>query len=197
MSYAEVIRMLWKPFAVVASVVRPIAVLPLIVGGLLASPALGTAQCWTCGWSELGPWPNHMCKGGGSGAENCAQEGRSHDHSCETDGGPCEDELFAASEQEAIDKVMAGEMLLASGRYFFVADGDETVVVRKCNRVVVARIPGEVPRQSEERLGGQTDMRMGGAVAAADRRAMGTQPPPGLSSGSVRILGRQGSTDQG
>ena len=124
--------------------VSPITVLPLVVGGLLAiSPAAGTAQCWNCGFSPFGEWPSWICEGDVSGSEDCAQFGRDHDHNCETSGGDCEDELFAMNstgDREAIGTVMAGEMLAASTGYYFVMDGEHTVLRRKCGNSLVARI---------------------------------------------------------
>ena len=38
-------------------------------------------------------------------------------------------------------RVMAGEDLLADGSHFFVVDGDDAVVMRKCDLTVAARIP--------------------------------------------------------
>lgn len=124
--------------------VSPFAVLPLFVSGLLAmSPAAGAAQCWNCGWSPFGEFPSTICEGGGSGSEDCAQIGRSHDHHCETSGGDCEDDLFAmnsTSDSEAVGTVMAGQMLAASTGYYFVVDGESTVIRRKCGNSLVARI---------------------------------------------------------
>ena len=125
-------------------VVGRLAVLPLIVGGLLAaSPGAGTAQCWNCGWSPFGEWPSSICEGSDSGSSDCAQIGRSHDHRCEPSGDDCEDELFALnppSEREAIGTVMAGRMLAADTGYYFVVDGGSTVIRRKCGNALVARI---------------------------------------------------------
>ena len=51
------------------------------------------------------------------------------------------------NDQEAVSNVMAGEDLLADGNHFFVVDGDDAVVMRKCDLTIVARIPHhQIPR---------------------------------------------------
>ncbi|MDE0234294.1 MAG: hypothetical protein OXU69_00680 [Gemmatimonadota bacterium] len=46
---------------------------------------------------------------------------------------------------------MAGEELLADGAHFFVVDGDDAVVMRKCDLSVVARVPGhQIPQLNTE-----------------------------------------------
>ena len=122
------------------SAIRPTIVMPLVIGGLLALPGLGAAQCWGCddSWFDGN---SDMCVGMESGREGCGTVGMLHDHHCWPQGGDCEDDLFAASAQQAIEMIRADEMLPPSGGYFFIAVGNDRVVMRKCDRAVVARIP--------------------------------------------------------
>ena len=59
--------------------------------------------------------------------------------------------VTAENDQEAVSNVMAGEDLLADGAHFFIVDGDDAVVMRKCDLSVVARIPGhQIPHLDTE-----------------------------------------------
>ena len=59
--------------------------------------------------------------------------------------------ITGENDQEAVSNVMAGEDLLADGAHFFIVDGDDAVVMRKCNLSVVARIPShQIPHLDTE-----------------------------------------------
>ncbi len=123
-----------------------IVAVPLLFGALLAaSPVVGAAQptigeCVKCGPSSFGGEGNSTCQGSYGGSADCAQQGTPDDHWCWTHGGDC-DTPGAATDQQAIEMVMAREMLPADGGHFFVMDGKNAVVMRKCDRSLVARIP--------------------------------------------------------
>lgn len=132
-------------------IVRPISVLSLVAGGLLATlPAMAAAQCWHCEGSIFGGEGNTICVGGGSGSSYCGQVGDEDEHICvRFDEDDCEDDLFAmdsASDREAVDMIMAGEMLAANAGYYFVVDGEDKVLRRKCGNSLVARVSGQHDR---------------------------------------------------
>lgn len=56
-----------------------------------------------------------------------------------------------------ISDVMAGEELLADGAHFFIVDGDDAVVMRKCDLSVVARIPNHQIPQLDAQFALATD----------------------------------------
>lgn len=128
----------------------PLVVVSLLVGILLAaSPAPGEAQigfCKKCVPSdELYPEDNDdgkVCSGAYEGKSNCAQIGGGTARICITYGESCDIPLDAANDQLAISMVTTGRMLPANGNYFFVMDGDDSVIMRKCDRSLVARIAG-------------------------------------------------------
>lgn len=128
---------------------RPLAVVPLAVAVWLAIPVPTSAwTCWKCGFGG-GPWPSHTCyeidesfKWGRTECEVIKYSSNGNTR-CETSGFYCM--IISATmehDQEAVSNVMAGEALLADGAHFFVVDGDNAVVMRKCDLTVVARIPG-------------------------------------------------------
>ncbi len=122
-----------------------IVAVPLLFGALLAaSPVVGAAQptigeCVVCGPSSFDE-DSSKCKGAHGGSADCAQQGTPDDHWCQAHGGDC-DTGAAATDQQAIEMVMAREMLPADGGHFFVMDGENAVVMRKCDRSLIARIP--------------------------------------------------------
>ena len=77
---------------------------------------------------------------------------------CELEGLPCFEISTAAHDQDAISQVMAGEALPADGFHFFVLDGDDAVIMRKCDLSVVARIPHrQIPQLNTEFAIGTTN----------------------------------------
>ncbi len=125
----------------------PLTVVSLLAGILLAgSPAPGAAQigwCKTCVKSKvLYPTDDDegmVCIGAYKGKSNCAQyQGTSR--ICIPYGDSCDIPLDAAGDQTAIAMVTTGRMLPANGNYFFVMDGGYRVVMRKCDRSIVARV---------------------------------------------------------
>ena len=128
---------------------RPLAVVPLVVAAWLAIPVPTSAwTCWKCTFGG-GPWPSHMCaeidesfKWGRTECEVITVSSNGNTE-CVRDGFYCMLIIITAeNDQEAVSNVMAGEELLADGGHFFIVDGDDAVVMRKCDMSVVARIPG-------------------------------------------------------
>lgn len=125
----------------------PFTAVSLLVGiTLAASPAPGAAQigwCKACEKSKvLYPTDDDdgmVCIGAYKGKSNCAQyQGTSR--ICIPYGESCDIPLDAADDQMAISMVTTGQMLPTSGNYFFVMDGDYPVIMRKCDRSLVARV---------------------------------------------------------
>ena len=57
--------------------------------------------------------------------------------------GECEDDLWAmdaSTDRKAITTVMEGRTLAAATGYFFVFDGADKILRRKCNGAFVARV---------------------------------------------------------
>ncbi len=146
------------------SLSSPIAMVPLLVGTLLAVlPAVGSAQgpppppdgdgCWVCGWSDEKPWPSQKCyEGSRGGTTNCETWGGPVT-TCHRSGGDCEDTMAdAATDQQAIEMIKRGEMLPPDGGYFFVTEEEMTLVVRKCDLSLVARIPAWAVGRAEGRV---------------------------------------------
>lgn len=70
---------------------------------------------------------------------------------------------------------MAGEPLPADGFHFFVLDGDDAVLLRKCDLSVVARIPHrQIPQQNAE-------------FAIATDSAVEPHPRAGLISAAIAM----------
>ncbi len=120
---------------------------------LFASPGEGAAQapfpdCVHCAWSEYpgSEWPSTMCVFDYWGHGECSQIGNAQQHRCRSWGGCPSSAMGAASDEEAVRMVMHGETLPGDGGHFFVADGDEIVVMRKCDNSHVARLPGDASR---------------------------------------------------
>ena len=127
-----------------------LAAVLLLVGMLLgALPGTGYAQtvtigtCWVCEFSSFpdSEWPSWMCAGKLKGKAKCKQWGNKHQHFCDAHGASCDVEASATSDQLAVSQVVGGEMLPAYGNYFFLVDGEDSVLMRKCDRSIVARIP--------------------------------------------------------
>lgn len=129
----------------------PLTVVSLLAGILLAlSPAPGTAQigwCKKCVASdELYPDDKDngtVCSGAYEGKTGCAQIQGPIARICVAYGESCDIPLDAAGDQMAIAMVTTGRMLSANGNYFFVMDRGDRVVMRKCDRSVVARVAGD------------------------------------------------------
>lgn len=102
--------------------------------------------------------PSHVCeevdKDGEWGRTECKEVTLSSDGNtkCVRSGFNCLLIIVTAeNDQEAVSDVMAGEDLLADGAHFFIVDGDDAVVMRKCDLSVVARIPGhQIPHLDTE-----------------------------------------------
>lgn len=130
---------------------RMFPLLAVAVVAVASWPERAAAQigdCMHCDWSPFGPWPSQICVGDYVGWENCSQQGNNDYHWCRPYGDPCEILLDDAGEQLAISMVMAEEMLPADGDYFFVLDGQERVVMRKCDGTLVARVPLDTKRHA-------------------------------------------------
>lgn len=124
---------------------RPLMALPLVAGLLAVTPDGGSAQCYVCRWNTEWPFPH--CAAVEDGRSGCTQpDGVDPDRGpwqgCETGGDACEDvwAMDASTDRKAITTVMAGDMLAADTGYFFVVDGSDKVLRRKCSGVFVARI---------------------------------------------------------
>lgn len=126
---------------------RPLAVVPLAVAVWLAIPAPTTAiECYTCEFSDEYPWPSWECAvqrtDGGWGKTECNTVVGGGHSECQKSGMVCQVFIIIVeNDQEAVSNVMAGEELLADGAHFYVLDGDDAVVMRKCDLSIVARIP--------------------------------------------------------
>ncbi len=131
---------------------RPLAVVPLAVAVWLAVPAPTSAfDCKRCGFSTTYPWPSWECiklKKSGAGTTGCKTVVGGGHSQCQPGGFACWVIVVTAeNDQEAVSDVMAGVDLLADGSHFFVVDGEDAVVMRKCDLSVVARIPHrQIPR---------------------------------------------------
>ena len=126
----------------------PLTVVSLLAGILLAgSPAPGAAQigwCKKCVPSDdLYPDDKDngtVCSGAYEGKTGCAQIQGPIARISVAYGDSCDIPLDAADDQTAIAMVTTGRMLPANGNYFFVMDGGDRVVMRKCDRSIVARV---------------------------------------------------------
>ncbi len=127
---------------------RPLAVVPFAVAAWLSIPApMSAFDCYTCTFGG-GPWPSHTCvkidesyKWGMTECEVTTVSSNGNTE-CDTSGFYCFLIIVTVeNDQEAVSNVMAGEELLADGAHFFIVDGDDAVVMRKCDLSVVARIP--------------------------------------------------------
>ena len=143
---------------------RTLAVVPVAVAVWLASPAPTSAVCYECRWSTHAPWPSWMCaevdRSFEWGKTECEEPTTSSNGNteCERSGFDCLVIIITAeNDQEAISDVMAGEELLADGAHFFIVDGDDAVVMRKCDLSVVARIPNHQIPQLDAELALATD----------------------------------------
>ncbi len=160
---------------------RLLAAVALAMSASLAIPATLFADCWKCAYSNSHPWPSHMCKqmtweddwGRGECKEVHYMPGHTR---CKLGGLPCMVIIITvAHDQEAISKVMAGESLPADGFHFFVVDGDDAVLMRKCDLTVVARIPHrQIPRLNAE-------------SAIATDSALEPRPRAGLVSAAIAM----------
>ena len=118
---------------------------PLLLAGILSVgfPAQAGAQdCHKCGWSDEKPWPSLKCyEDDGGDAAKCKTIG-GPTTTCKKSGGPCAPAMAdGKSAQRAIDMVRKGHMLPPDGGYFFVSEDTTTLVVRKCDLSLVAKIP--------------------------------------------------------
>ena len=126
---------------------RLLRVVPLTVALLIAVPNASSATCWNCAFSDSHPWPSWMCdevtESFDWGWSDCVElRSSSSTTSCETFGLLCLTIIItAADDQEALTRVMAGEALRAEDAHFFIVDGDDAVLMRKCDLSVVARTP--------------------------------------------------------
>ena len=71
-------------------------------------------------------------------------------HTCQPYGALCLT-YGMRKDEEAVRMVLAGEMLPGDGGYYFVVDSEETVVMRKCDGSVVARLSSDVYRHARTR----------------------------------------------
>ncbi len=117
----------------------------LLAGTLLAvSPAPSAAQdCWTCDFNWATTY--HECNryGAGQGRGDCKDPSLPF-HYCLMSGTICVRQTTAATDEQAVSKVIGGDMLPAGGAYFFVMDGAEAIVMRKCDQSLVARVPRQL-----------------------------------------------------
>jgi len=125
---------------------RPLAVVPLAVAVWLAIPVPTSAFiCYTCAFSENYPWQSWECvelEEDGAGTTGCKTVAGGGHSQCQHGGFACWVIVVTVeNDMEAVSNVMAGEDLLADGNHFFVVDGDDAVVMRKCDLTVAARIP--------------------------------------------------------
>lgn len=130
-----------------------------MVGLLAVTPVGGSAQCYTCRYSPKWPFPH--CAVVEDGLSDCIQpEGEDPDRGpyqgCESRGDECEDvwAMDESTDREAITTVMEGDMLAADTGYFFVVDGSDKVLRRKCGGAFVARIT-----EADQRLAFDTRIR--------------------------------------
>ena len=130
----------------------------LVVGTLLAGFPVQTAaqgpgeECWTCGWSDVKPWPSNKCYKAKGGTADCTTVGGPITE-CRRSGGACTSTLAdAATDQQTVEMVKRGDMLPPLGGYFFVSEGDVTLVVKKCDLSVVAKIPAWAVGRAEDRV---------------------------------------------
>lgn len=123
--------------------VRAVTALPLIIGIIMAFPTSTTAQVATCVDCIESPFApgSTVCAFEFEGYQNCETTGTPLYHVCSGYGGPCDPETTEEADQEATTMVLRGEMLPANGNYFFMLEGRYAVVMRKCDRSVVARVP--------------------------------------------------------
>ena len=160
-------------------VLLAIAGVPLLAGTLLAvSPTPSAAQdCWTCDFNWATTY--HECNryGTGQGRGDCKDPSLPF-HYCLMSGTICVRQTTAATDEQAVSKVIGGDMLPADGAYFFVMDGAEAVVMRKCDQSLVARVPGQLlARADRESQMDQVPERI--ALAGEGRRGDVTlQPQP-------------------
>ncbi|MDE2751789.1 MAG: hypothetical protein OXI83_04360 [Gemmatimonadota bacterium] len=124
---------------------RSLVALPFVVGLLAVTLYGGSAQCYRCGWSDEWPFPH--CAPVEDGWSDCIQPGGEDPdqgswQACDTGGDACEDvwAMDASTDRKAITTVMEGDMLAADTGYFFIVDGSDKVLRRKCSGAFVARI---------------------------------------------------------
>ncbi len=128
-------------------VVRPMAVLPLVVGGLLAlgSDAAQAQRCFYCEGAvcedqEAGKFGFSACWMGEMFDHNTCMPGTGTEL-CEVDdeeGGWALSPMEEALEDEAVlAMVRSGRMLPADTRYFIAARGDKRVIRKKCGGSLV------------------------------------------------------------
>lgn len=136
---------------------RSVAALPLslVVGIMIAVPSSATAQVATCVDCVDSPFApeSTVCAFAFEGYQNCQTLGTPESHECEGYGGECDTEESGTADQEATAMVVRGDMLPADGNYFFMVEGAYSVVMRKCDGSVVARVPtGEALQQPSDRV---------------------------------------------
>jgi len=118
-------------FPLLAVAVVAVASSPADVAGQISS-------CWVCVKSIFQPDNNStICQGWYSGTEHCAQAGSPDFHLCLDYGGPCDDGVFAAGDDVAVESVLAGQMLPVDGGHFVMTERDDIVIMRKCGAVIV------------------------------------------------------------
>ncbi|MDE2751675.1 MAG: hypothetical protein OXI83_03780 [Gemmatimonadota bacterium] len=87
-----------------------------------------------------------MCyEGYATGSRDCNQQGGAVYHECDAHGAFCAVyyAMDESTDEEAVRMVLAGEMLPGDGGYYFVVNSKETVVMRKCDNSVVARLSSD------------------------------------------------------
>ena len=151
-----------RPLAVVLLATAIWGASPTAAEIWLASPTPTSAiPCYGCTWSDKAPWQSWMCYDEAeSGTTGCKEVQVSSDgHTiCRKSGFTCFTIIITVeNDQEAVSNLTEGEELLADGAHFFVVDGDEAVVMRKCDLSVVARIPNHQIPQLDAELALATD----------------------------------------
>lgn len=155
---------------------------PLLLGAILAASATAVdaqvGTCWQCTWSAFpgSEWPSWMCTGKFSGANDCMEVGNSRHHTCEPYGGDCDVGTDEETDQQVVSMVIGGRMLPADGSYIVVADRGESVILRKCDRSLVARIAAQLLADPE----GGSDVVA--SVIVDDRLAMAKREPRPLAA---------------
>lgn len=104
-------------------------------------------ECMECAFSHYpgSEFPSWACQFVESGEQDCAQWGNRSTHNCEATGGGCNSSAMGGpAEEQAVQMVMAGEMLPGDGNHYFITDGQMTFVKRKCDNSVVAQLYRDV-----------------------------------------------------
>ena len=72
--------------------------------------------------------------------------------------------------------IMAGQMLAANAGYYFIVDGEDKVLRRKCGNSLVARISGEYDRFALVPKTGQYQRLDGSSLETGVGQQVGSQP---------------------